>query len=944
MTGRRNSQQAVATFWTRAKTSSKAGFDKLWATADKLGDPVNKLSNKVGSEAFWPTTLDKEADKAARILRSFCKDGFYEDEVHKPADGPQQKQRVLKRIPSQVIKDARGLAIFTTMRTGLWVSGAGGCGILVGRKEDGSWSQPAGIMLHTAGLGFLIGVDIYDCVLVLRTQQAVDAFSKWRCTVGGEISAVAGPAGVGGILESEVHKRQAPVFTYLKSRGFYAGAQIDGTVIIERTDEDERFYGEKISAKDILAGKAQSREPELRRLMATLKSAEGDRDVDDKLLPTEPPPADMHVVESSHMFGVPDREDPDPFGFHALEKEGFVLREAGSRAPVRSEQFEFKPSVKSPVYDTFRRSVESSPISSWRGSVLSTSTTAEKERERDRPKYVTSDSATQTDFPGSVFGSPRSKRSIDSGFDEVSPTRTPRSQPNLGLGIEGALPEENQLSKDDEPETPRGLEHEKLASSPTTENKPETNNRPSSGSEDEDDGHEIHEAPIVHQVQQATRPQVITKAKMVAVPKRGPPPRLPPRHPGRAQSSSAGEAPDGQAHISDADSETASIASVVSVGRPASIRSVRSGRAESIRGEKNTASLVSANASTARIPAEEKSTPILEDNDTTSGRTEVDKMSNEGATTPPSANVTSPDLEPYSSPMEKHIASVRSLGQTSGAKANVVAMHTPELKRNTSETNKSITKTSSSELTRTSNDRFGLATTVNKPSEVTSTQIPPPPRPLPNISQVRQNSGSGSVSALKNRFETSSKPAPIKTSSSSRPSSSHSNNANRSNSPLKQLASYTTSAKEVKAGRITPTTPSPQPDNKDELLPGPSSSTLVDGDLDPKPADETAHVNGIIDVPSLPPQAESRSLRTGRSPLNIKPDADDSLTDDAVAGSQERSISPVKTSKNEFSIAGIRNSLHPLRNEDGESDLGSRSRSVSPMKSPVKLDPEEDFS
>lgn len=39
---------------------------------DKLGAPVNKLSNKLGSEAFWPTTLDKESDKAARILKSFC--------------------------------------------------------------------------------------------------------------------------------------------------------------------------------------------------------------------------------------------------------------------------------------------------------------------------------------------------------------------------------------------------------------------------------------------------------------------------------------------------------------------------------------------------------------------------------------------------------------------------------------------------------------------------------------------------------------------------------------------------------------------------------------------------------------------------------------------------------------------------------------------------------
>ncbi|KAA8612405.1 hypothetical protein PtrSN002B_003494 [Pyrenophora tritici-repentis] len=58
--------------WAKTKTQSKTGFDKVYGWVDKLGAPVNRLSNKVGSEAFWPTTLDIESDKAARILKSFC--------------------------------------------------------------------------------------------------------------------------------------------------------------------------------------------------------------------------------------------------------------------------------------------------------------------------------------------------------------------------------------------------------------------------------------------------------------------------------------------------------------------------------------------------------------------------------------------------------------------------------------------------------------------------------------------------------------------------------------------------------------------------------------------------------------------------------------------------------------------------------------------------------
>jgi len=58
--------------WDKTKHGSKAAFDKGWALFEKLGAPVNKLTNKIGSEAFWPTNLGPECDKSARILKSFC--------------------------------------------------------------------------------------------------------------------------------------------------------------------------------------------------------------------------------------------------------------------------------------------------------------------------------------------------------------------------------------------------------------------------------------------------------------------------------------------------------------------------------------------------------------------------------------------------------------------------------------------------------------------------------------------------------------------------------------------------------------------------------------------------------------------------------------------------------------------------------------------------------
>lgn len=102
------------------------------------------------------------------------------------------------------------------MRTGFMISGAGGSGIVLARLPDGSWSGPSGILLHTLGVGFLVGADIYDVVLILRTHKAVQTFAHPRVTLGGEITVAAGPVGNGVMLESGVEA--SPVWSYVKSK------------------------------------------------------------------------------------------------------------------------------------------------------------------------------------------------------------------------------------------------------------------------------------------------------------------------------------------------------------------------------------------------------------------------------------------------------------------------------------------------------------------------------------------------------------------------------------------------------------------------------------------------------------------------------------------------------------------------------------------------------
>jgi hypothetical protein len=86
--------------WQKTKENSKKWFDKV-------GVPINKAANKLGAEAFWPTSLDKESDKAARILRSFCIDGFVAEESGKHGHSD-KKNKKLDTIPAEARYDSYG--------------------------------------------------------------------------------------------------------------------------------------------------------------------------------------------------------------------------------------------------------------------------------------------------------------------------------------------------------------------------------------------------------------------------------------------------------------------------------------------------------------------------------------------------------------------------------------------------------------------------------------------------------------------------------------------------------------------------------------------------------------------------------------------------------------------------------------------------------------------
>lgn len=107
-------------------TSAKKVETQAWRTFEPVGQWTNKTAGRFGLESFYPTTLDKEVDKCARIIRTFTEPAkdehgneiqadFHDgDVVDEYAD--RKKQSVLYKIPPKILQSARGVAVFTVFR------------------------------------------------------------------------------------------------------------------------------------------------------------------------------------------------------------------------------------------------------------------------------------------------------------------------------------------------------------------------------------------------------------------------------------------------------------------------------------------------------------------------------------------------------------------------------------------------------------------------------------------------------------------------------------------------------------------------------------------------------------------------------------------------------------------------------------------------------------
>lgn len=128
--------------------------------------------------------------------------------------------------------------------------------MVIARLADGSWSAPSAIATAGAGFGGQIGFELTDFVFILNDAAAVRTFSQvGTLTLGGNVSIAAGPVGRNAEAAGAAStKGVAGVFSYSKTKGLFAGVSLEGSMLVERKDANEKLYSSRVSASQLLGG------------------------------------------------------------------------------------------------------------------------------------------------------------------------------------------------------------------------------------------------------------------------------------------------------------------------------------------------------------------------------------------------------------------------------------------------------------------------------------------------------------------------------------------------------------------------------------------------------------------------------------------------------------------------------------------------------------------
>lgn len=158
-----------------------------------------------------------------------------------------------KGVPRDLLNKAVCVGVIPSeKKLALGVGGSFGRGAIVCRRGgNGPWGAPSMFTIGGANIGFQLGGTATDFVLVVMNAKGAEKLLQSRSKLGADAAAAAGPVGrtAEGATDIQLH---AEILTYSRSRGLFAGLSLEGQIIKQDHDANQRLYGRKLDPKDIL--------------------------------------------------------------------------------------------------------------------------------------------------------------------------------------------------------------------------------------------------------------------------------------------------------------------------------------------------------------------------------------------------------------------------------------------------------------------------------------------------------------------------------------------------------------------------------------------------------------------------------------------------------------------------------------------------------------------
>jgi len=169
-----------------------------------------------------------------------------------------------KGIPRDLLDKAECVVVYPSVKkAGFIVAGSYGRGAITCRSgEDfrGPWSAPAMFALEGGSVGFQIGGQATDFVLLVMNQKGADSVMSSKVKLGADASAAAGPVGRTTSAETDVAMK-AEILSWSRARGVFGGVSLEGSTMRSDDDANKHLYGKELSAKEIVReGKVQTPE------------------------------------------------------------------------------------------------------------------------------------------------------------------------------------------------------------------------------------------------------------------------------------------------------------------------------------------------------------------------------------------------------------------------------------------------------------------------------------------------------------------------------------------------------------------------------------------------------------------------------------------------------------------------------------------------------------